>query len=138
MVRSGLDLHLTGKSTLSRCILVCEMASISDTHTQLLEIVMPGHANSLGNLHGGHMMGWLVTAGSLGAMRIAKGPIVLGAIDDVNFLNPVLVNQIVILEAQVEYVGTSSMEVGASAVSEDPGNRRAQAHNILPHGLCSG
>lgn len=96
------------------------MASITDTHTELLEIVMPGHSNSLGTLHGGQMMGWLVNVATLGAMRLAKGPIVLGAIDDVNFLNPVLVSQIVVLESQVEYVGTSSMEMGANAVSEDP------------------
>lgn len=105
---------------------VSAMANIHDTQIQLLEIVLPGHSNSLGTLHGGQMMGWLVNAGSLAAMRVAKGPVVLGAIDNVNFLNPVLVNQIVALEAQVEYIGASSTEVGANALSEDPetGQRR--------------
>ena len=75
------------------------MVSLSDTHVQLIEIVMPGHANTQGNLHGGEMMGWLIMAGALTAMRVAKGPIILGAVDDVAFLTPVQVREIVLLDA---------------------------------------
>ena len=96
------------------------MVSLSDTHVQLIEIVMPGHANTLGILHGGQMMGWLIMAGALTAMRVAKGPIVLGAVDDVAFLTPVQVREIVLLDAQVEHIGRSSMEVGVQAVAEHP------------------
>ncbi len=96
------------------------MVSLSDTHVQLIEIVMPEHANTLGNLHGGQMMGWLIMAGALTAMRVAKGPIVLGAVDDVAFLTPVHVHEIVLLDAQVELIGNSSMEVGVQAVAEHP------------------
>ena len=96
------------------------MVSIRDTQIQIIEIVMPQHINPLGVLHGGQMMEWLVNVGALAATRAAKGPIVLGAIDDVDFVNAVLVHEIVILEAQVQYVGTSSMEVGARVVAEQP------------------
>ena len=96
------------------------MVSLSDTHVQLIEIVRLGHANTLGNLHGGEMMGWLIMAGALTAMRVSKGPIVLGAVDDVAFLTPVKIHEIVLFDAQVEHVGRSSMEVGVQAIAEHP------------------
>jgi acyl-CoA hydrolase len=39
--------------------------------------------------------------------------------DDIDFLHPVKVGQIAILRAQVEYVGTSSLEVGVRVWGED-------------------
>lgn len=96
------------------------MPSLKDTEIQIIEIVMPQHTNPLDTLHGGQMMEWLVNVGTLAATRVAKGPVVLGAIDDVDFVNAVLANEIVVLEAQVHYIGTSSIEVGARVTSEQP------------------
>ena len=50
---------------------------------------------------------------------MAHGTVVLGALDDIDFLHPVKVGQIAILRAQVEYVGTSSLEVGVRVWGED-------------------
>jgi acyl-CoA hydrolase len=50
---------------------------------------------------------------------VAHGTVVLGAMDDIDFLHPVKVGQIAILKAQVEYVGTSSLEVGVRVWGED-------------------
>ena len=43
----------------------------------------------------------------------------LGAMDDIDFLHPVKVGEIAILRAQVEYVGTSSLEVGVRVWAEN-------------------
>lgn len=95
------------------------MPSIADTAVEMIEGVFPEHAGAPGQIHGGRMMEWITKAGTLAASRVARGHVVLGAMDDIDFLHPVKVGQIAILRAQVEYVGTSSLEVGVRVWAED-------------------
>jgi acyl-CoA hydrolase len=95
------------------------MPSIAETVTEVIQWVFPEHAGAPGQIHGGRMMQWITQAGTLAAARAARGTVVLGAMDDIDFLHPVRVGQIAILKAQVEYVGTSSLEVGVRVWGED-------------------
>jgi acyl-CoA hydrolase len=96
------------------------MLSVHDTVTEMVQYVFPQHAGAPGQLYGGRMMEWIVTAGTLAASRVARGPTVLGAMDDLDFLHPVRVGEIAILRARVEWIGRSSLEVGVRVFSEDP------------------
>jgi acyl-CoA hydrolase len=89
------------------------MPSIADTTVEMIEFVFPEHAGAPGQIHGGRMMQWITQAGTMAAARVARGTVVLGAMDDIDFLHPVKVGHLAILRAQVEYVGRSSLEVGA-------------------------
>jgi acyl-CoA hydrolase len=51
---------------------------------------------------------------------VARGNVVLGAMDDIDFLHPVKVGQVAVLKAQVEYVGRCSLEVGVRVHAENP------------------
>jgi acyl-CoA hydrolase len=95
------------------------MPSIAETATEMIQWVFPEHAGAPGQIHGGRMMQWITQAGTMAAARVAHGTVVLGAMDDIDFLHPVKVGQIAILKAQVEYVGTSSLEVGVRVWGED-------------------
>ena len=95
------------------------MPSIADTATEMIQWVFPEHAGAPGQIHGGRMMQWITQAGTMAASRVARGTVILGAMDDIDFLHPVKVGQIAILRAQVEYVGTSSLEVGVRVWGED-------------------
>jgi acyl-CoA hydrolase len=95
------------------------MPSIAETATEMIQWVFPEHAGAPGQIHGGRMMQWITQAGTMAAGRVARGTVVLGAMDDIDFLHPVKVGQIAILRAQVEYVGTSSLEVGVRVWGED-------------------
>ncbi len=95
------------------------MPSIAETVVEMVEWVFPEHAGAPGQIHGGRMMEWITKAGTLAASRAARGHVVLGAMDDIDFLHPVKVGQIAILRAQVEYVGTSSLEVGVRVWAEN-------------------
>jgi acyl-CoA hydrolase len=95
------------------------MPSIAETATEMIQWVFPEHAGAPGQIHGGRMMQWITQAGTMAAGRVAHGTVVLGAMDDIDFLHPVKVGQIAILRAQVEYVGTSSLEVGVRVWGED-------------------
>jgi acyl-CoA hydrolase len=96
------------------------MPSISETVTEMVQFVLPQHAGAPGQIHGGRMMEWIVTVGTMAASRFARGTVVLGAMDDIDFLHPVKVGEIGILRAQVEYVGRTSLEVGVRVYAENP------------------
>jgi acyl-CoA hydrolase len=95
------------------------MASIAETTVEMIQWVFPEHAGAPGQIHGGRMMQWITQAGTMAAARVARGTVVLGAMDDLDFLHPVKVGQIAILRARVEYVGRSSLEVGVRVWGED-------------------
>ena len=95
------------------------MPAIAETVTELIQWVFPEHAGAPGQIHGGRMMQWICQAGTMAASRVARGTVVLGALDDIDFLHPVRVGEIAILRARVEYIGTSSLEVGVRVWGED-------------------
>ena len=95
------------------------MASIAETVTETIQLVFPEHAGAPGQIHGGRMMEWITEAGTMAAARVARGQVVLGAMDDIDFLHPVKVGEIAILRAQVEDVGRSSLEVGVRVWAEN-------------------
>src|SRR2546427_4430338 len=95
------------------------MPSIADTTVEMIEWVFPEHAGGPGQIHGGRMMEWITKAGTLAASRVACGTVVLGAMDDIDFLHPVKGGQIAILRSRVEDVGASSLEARVRVVAED-------------------
>src|SRR5438128_8277719 len=109
------------------------MPSIADTVVEMVQWVFPEHAGAPGQIHGGRMMEWITQAGTLAAVRVARGHVVLGAMDDIDFLHPGRVGQIAILRAQAEYVGTRSLEVGVRAWPEaaPPAPRAATLNSHL-------
>ena len=70
----------------------------------MLHHVFPQHANPAGTLYGGWMMNWIVTAGNLAASRLTKKPLLLASIEDLFFLQPVRIGDVVTVKAMVEYV----------------------------------
>jgi acyl-CoA hydrolase len=109
------------------------MPSIAETTVEMIQWVFPEHAGAPGQIHGGRMMQWITQAGSMAAARVARGTVVLGAMDDLDFLHPVKVGQIAILRACVEYVGRSSLEVGVRVWGENvaTGERRVTLNSHL-------
>jgi uncharacterized protein (TIGR00369 family) len=77
----------------------------------LNQLMLPEHANALGNVHGGVIMKMVDEAGAIAAMRHAQKPCVTIAIDSMTFKQPVHVGQLMVCQARVTYVGRSSIEV---------------------------
>ncbi|MFQ5614198.1 MAG: acyl-CoA thioesterase, partial [Anaerolineae bacterium] len=93
---------------------------VSDSQITLNQLMLPEHANPLGNVHGGIIMKLVDEAGGLCAMRHAQRPTVTVAIDSMTFLSPVHVGDLVTLLASLNYVGQTSMEVGVKVIAENP------------------
>jgi uncharacterized protein (TIGR00369 family) len=77
----------------------------------LNQLMIPEHANALGNVHGGVILKMVDEAGAIVAMRHARLPCVTIAIDSMTFKQPVHVGQLMVCSARVTYVGRSSIEV---------------------------
>jgi hypothetical protein len=58
------------------------MPSIADTAVEMIQWVFPEHAGAPGQIHGGRMMQWITEAGSMAAVWVAQGAVVLGSLDD--------------------------------------------------------
>ncbi len=93
--------------------------SIRETANKMVQYVLPEHSNNHGTLHGGILMDWIMLTGSITSFKFANGPAVLGAADSIDFLSPVKIGQVVVLESWVEHVGESSIEVAVRVHSED-------------------
>jgi uncharacterized protein (TIGR00369 family) len=87
------------------------------TLTQMMEVV---DANVHGNVHGGVIMRLVDTAAALAAIRHAGGPCVTVSLDEMSFIEPVHVGDVVTVHALVNDVGTTSLECGVRVDAEDP------------------
>src|SRR2546425_7517540 len=50
------------------------MPSIHQTQLEMVQLVLPGHANVRGTLYGGRVVEWVITAGPKGAKGPSPGP----------------------------------------------------------------
>ena len=90
----------------------------------MTQIVMPEHTNGpAGVMFGGVMMQWIDVCAGVAAMRHAGGSVVTASIDRLDFLTAVHVSEVVLLQAQVNYVSRTSMEVGCTVETEDMQSR---------------
>ena len=76
-------------------------------------------ANLAGFVHGGVIMKLVDNAAGLAAIRHSRGPVVTASIDQMSFIEPVQLGSLVTVKASLNYVGTSSMEVGVRVETED-------------------
>ena len=106
-------------------------AGISPSHSRVsLAILMrPAEANLLGNVHGGEIMKLADTTAGAVAFRHCGGPAVTAAMDDMAFLTPVHVGDILRTTAQVNWAGNSSMEIGVRLEAE-PYNAAGELRHV--------
>ena len=99
-------------------------ASVSQS--TMTELMMPNMANNLGNVFGGVILSLIDRAAAVAAVRHARAPCVTVAIERVEFREPIHLGELVIAQANVNYVGRTSMEVGVKVWSENlvTGQRR--------------
>ena len=90
----------------------------ADSQVELVQLMTITDANNVGNVHGGTVMKLVDTAAGLAAAKHAGGLAVTVAMDEMVFLEPVYVNDLVTVKAMVNDVGTTSIEVGVRVEAE--------------------
>ncbi|GIK27497.1 MAG: acyl-CoA thioesterase [Phototrophicaceae bacterium] len=94
--------------------------SIAQSHVTLASIMGPHDTNIHGNIHGGVIMKLVDEAGALAAVRHARMPVVTIVIDSMLFHEPIRVGNVVTLNAELTWVGRTSMEVRVEVTAENP------------------
>ncbi len=85
---------------------------VTDSQTEMTEIVFPNDANPLGNVMGGRVMHWIDICAAICAGRHARTPVVTAAVDQIDFHRPVRVGGVLSIKASVNYAHRTSMEIG--------------------------
>ena len=100
--------------------------TVSQSRTEISQLMLPEHANFAGVVHGGAVLSMLDNVAYVCAARHAGPRCVTASVDKVEFREPIHIGELVTFLASVNYVGRSSMEIGIKILAENlgTGNRR--------------
>ena len=90
----------------------------TDKYLALRVIPMPADANANGDIFGGWIMSQVDLAGSVPAVRRAKGQIATVAVNEFLFKQPVQIGDVVSFYATVQRVGRTSITVDVEVYAE--------------------
>src|SRR6201996_2535502 len=93
--------------------------TVAESQSERSEIIFPADANALGNLFGGRLMQYIDLVGAMAASRHARAFTVTASMDQLDFVAPVLVGDLLILRSSVNRAFRTSMEVGVKVMVED-------------------
>lgn len=91
----------------------------TDEDIVVSELVTPDMANHHGTLFGGDLLALIDKAAYVAAARHCRKACVTASIDQVNFLEPVPIGELVVLHARVVLTGHSSMTVEVITTAEE-------------------
>lgn len=92
---------------------------VKASQVEMVELVLPNDTNQLGNLLGGRLMHWVDIVAAIAAAKHSHRVSVTASVDEMNFLGPVKLGQLVRLSASVNRAFNTSMEVGVKVEVED-------------------
>ncbi|HKQ24171.1 MAG TPA: acyl-CoA thioesterase [Burkholderiales bacterium] len=81
-------------------------------------VPMPSDANYTGDIFGGWIMSQVDIAGSIPALRLARGRIATIAVNSFTFKQPVLIGDLVSFYAEIVRVGRTSITVDVEVYAE--------------------
>src|SRR6201993_1322012 len=93
--------------------------TVSESVSEMAEVVLPNDANPLNNLLGGRLMHFIDIAGAMAAHRHSRSYVVTASMDHIDFLAPVHVGDLLILRSSVNRAFRTSMEVGVKCWVEN-------------------
>ncbi|HXF96397.1 MAG TPA: acyl-CoA thioesterase [Gemmatimonadales bacterium] len=97
-----------------------------ESEAVISELMMPQHANIMGNVFGGVILALVDRVAAVAAIRHSRRQCVTVSVDKVDFREPIRVGELVTAFARVNFAGRTSMEVGVKVIAENvlTGDRR--------------
>jgi uncharacterized protein (TIGR00369 family) len=96
-----------------------ESKKVKATSVTVVQQMTQQDANLAGNVHGGVILKLIDNTAGIVGIRHTGGNVVTASIDKVDFHSPVYVGNLLRVSASVNYVGTTSMEIGVRVEAED-------------------
>jgi acyl-CoA hydrolase len=105
----------------------------ADSFTEMVQVVLPNDANPLGFILGGAVMHLIDMAGAIASLRHTRQPMMTAAVDDLQFVHPIKIGDLILLKARVTCTFTTSLEVQVDVHSEETltGRRRLTSRAYL-------
>lgn len=95
-----------------------EEKSAEESRVDAVFSVLPEDTNIYGNLFGGKLVEWMDRTAAIVAVRHSRKNVVTANIDNLSFLSPIRLGDIVLMKAWINYVGRTSMEVQVDVYNE--------------------
>ncbi|MBI5584530.1 MAG: acyl-CoA thioesterase [Deltaproteobacteria bacterium] len=90
-----------------------------DSRIVIIQQMTQQDANLAGNVHGGVVMKHIDSTAGIVAVRHASSNVVTASIDRLDFFSPVFIGDLLHLQASLNMVGRTSMEVGVRVEAEN-------------------
>ena len=105
----------------------------AESATEMVQVVLPNDANALGFILGGTVMHLIDIAGAIACHRHTRSLLVTAAVDDLQFLHPIKVGDLIILKSRVTCAFHTSLEAQVDVYSEETltGERKLTSRAFL-------
>jgi acyl-CoA hydrolase len=112
---------------------VAPLKRAAESETEMVQVVLPNDANPLGYILGGKVMHLIDIAGAIACHRHTRSLLATAAVDQLQFLHPIKVGDLIILKARVTCTFTTSLEVQVDVFCEETltGLRRLTSQAFL-------
>jgi acyl-CoA hydrolase len=95
-----------------------EPKAVRESAYEYSELALPNDSNGLGNVLGGKVMHLVDLAAAVAGLRHARHRVVTASVDNLSFLHPVHIGELIVLKASVNRVFRTSMEIGVKVMTE--------------------
>ena len=92
---------------------------MSEKKMKMSFLAEPNDANYRGNVHGGKVMKWIDEIGYALSIKYTKKYCVTKFVDDIEFLKPINIGDLVKLDAEIIKIGVSSLRIKIIVKSEN-------------------
>src|SRR6185295_6040617 len=92
---------------------------VRQSQTTITELMIPSYANFGGKIHGGILLSLMDKVAYACASKHAGNYCVTVSVENVDFLEPVEVGEMVSMFASVNHVGKTSMVIGIKVIAEN-------------------
>ena len=93
--------------------------TVRESRVVLTQLMGPQDANMLGNVHGGILMKLCGEAGGMAASKYARHLSVTVTVDSMTFHSPVHIGDLLTVQAEISWVGRTSMEARVVVTAEN-------------------
>ena len=97
-----------------------ETATVAESYTEMTEMLLPNDTNNLGRALGGTVLHWMDICGAIAGMRFSNRQVVTASMDHVDFIAPIEMGEVAVIEGYVFNVGRTSLDVKVDVRAENP------------------
>lgn len=98
---------------------MAEKRRIEDSRVESIHLVRMTHLNGAGRLFGGILMQWIDEVAALAAKKHSRMNITTASIDHLQFLKGAFLDDVIVLQGRITYVGRTSMDVKVETFIEN-------------------